>query len=72
MQPIPVACTLHPYIWPSISSIWPFVCWLQLAGGWAGAPLGLGRRQSPPQETRRPPVTAFNKPAEEFFNGTVS
>lgn len=52
VQPIPVACTLHPYIWPSISSIWPFVCWLQLVGGWAGAPLGLGRRQSPPQETR--------------------
>ena len=51
-SPIPVACALHPYIWPSVSPIWPFVCRLQLAGGWAGAPLGLGRRQSPPQETR--------------------
>ena len=49
-SPIPLACAVHPYIWPCILSIWRFVRRLEAASGWAGAPRGsrpVGKEAGP-------------------------
>lgn len=73
-SPIPPACTIHPYIWPCVLSIWSFVRRLEAASGWAGAPRGsrpVGA-PSPRGPAGPPPVMSFNKPSEGFFSMELS